>query len=48
MSFLLNDKTFNSPKDYEEFLERFIEEWDKFNGVNIWLGNLLHSDKVND
>ena len=48
MSFLLNDKTFNSPKDYQEYLEHFIEEGDKFNGVNIWLGNLLHIDKLND
>jgi uncharacterized protein with NRDE domain len=48
MTFLLNDKSFNSPKDYQEYLENFIEEGDKFNGLNIWLGNLLHTDEHTD
>ncbi len=44
MSFLLQEKTFNAPSDYEAYLAHFIEEGEKFNGINIWLGNLLHKD----
>ena len=44
MNFLLFERQFNAPSDYQSYLELFISEGDKFNGVNIWLGNLLHTD----
>lgn len=27
---------------YHTYLKRFLSEGDKYNGTNIWLGNLLH------
>ena len=44
MSFLQIERPFNAPSDYEAYLKHFIEEGDKFNGVNIWLGNLFQKD----
>jgi uncharacterized protein with NRDE domain len=44
MSFLQIERPFNAPSDYEAYLKHFIEEGEKFNGVNIWLGNLFQKD----
>jgi hypothetical protein len=41
MNFLKADEKFTSAEEYKAYLNTFLSEGDKFNGVNLWLGNLL-------
>ena len=42
MEFLRWDHKIESLEEYTGYLKRFLEEGEKFNGTNIWLGN-FHS-----
>lgn len=40
MSFLKHDKPMTQSDMVKEFLAIFLTEGDKFNGTNLWLGNI--------
>ena len=45
MNFLRKESKVTSIDEYKAYLSTFLEEGDKFNGTNIWLGN-IHGDLV--
>lgn len=46
MNFLKADLQFDSLEHYKEYLNTFITVGDKFNGCNIWLGNVNLSETI--
>lgn len=32
--------------DYKEYLDRFLTEGEKYNGINIWLANLIQNHEI--
>ncbi len=46
MNFLQAKEKFTHPTHYEEHLEVFLKEGEKFNGVNLWLGNISENNEI--
>ena len=46
MNFLKGDSKFNSIDEYKGYLNTFLTEGDKFNGVNLWIGNMLTDNTI--
>lgn len=46
MDFLKVKEPFTHPSHYEEHLEVFLKEGDKFNGTNLWLGNIHENNEI--
>ena len=43
LEYLKQQRAFYSNRQYKEYLHRFLDEGEGFNGTNIWLGNLIES-----
>lgn len=46
MNYLKVPERFTHPAHYEEHLEVFLKEGEKFNGVNLWLGNINENNEI--
>ncbi len=46
MNFLKADTQFDTLEQYKEYLQTFITEGEKFNGCNIWLGNVNQTETI--
>lgn len=46
LEYLKEQRPYYSKRQYKEYLRTFINEGEKFNGTNIWLGNLIENEDV--
>ena len=46
MNFLQSEIQFSADAQYKEYLDLFIKEGERFNGTNIWLGNITNMSMV--
>lgn len=46
MNFLKSQQRFSKPVHFQEHLEVFLKEGEKFNGTNIWMGNIHQNNEI--